>query len=329
MQQVPQVPQVLLGKSGLKVSKMGLGCMGMSDFYGAHNDAESIAVIHHGLERGLNFLDTADMYGLGRNEELIAKAIAGQREKFVIATKFGIVRDQQTSARLGINGKPEYVRASCEASLKRLGVDQIDLYYQHRVDPNTPIEETVGAMSDLVKDGLVRYLGLSEATSANIRRASTIHPISALQTEYSLWSRDPEDDILATCRELGIGFVPYSPLGRGFLTGQIKRIEDFAADDFRRTNPRFVGENFQTNLEVVKKVEELAAQKACTPGQLALAWLYAQGQALAMDLVPIPGTRRIAYLDENIDALEVKLSAQDLVALEQVAPKGFALGTRY
>ncbi len=321
--------QVALGRSGLMVSKMGLGCMGMSDFYGARNDAESIAVIDHGLERGLNFLDTADMYGMGRNEQLLAKAIAGKRDQFVIATKFGSVRNQETGAFLGINGKPEYVRAACEASLKRLGVDHIDLYYQHRVDPKTPIEETVGAMAELVKDGLVRYLGLSEANSDNIRRANAMHPIAALQTEYSLWSRDPEDDILATCHELGIGFVPYSPLGRGFLTGQIKRIEDFAADDFRRTNPRFVGENFAKNLEVVKKVEELAVQKSCTPGQLALAWLYAQGESLGMDFVPIPGTRRIAYLDENMAALEVKLSTQDLAALEQVAPKGFALGTRY
>ncbi len=321
--------QVSLGRSDLKVSKMGLGCMGMSDFYGSFNDADSIAVIHHALNRGLNFLDTADMYGVGRNEELIGKAIAGQREKYVIATKFGSVRNQETGAFLGINGKPEYVRAAAEASLKRLGMDVIDLYYQHRVDPKTPIEETVGAMAELVKEGLVRYLGLSEANSANIRRAVAIHPIAALQTEYSLWSRDPEDDTLATCLELGIGFVPYSPLGRGFLTGQIKRIEDFAADDFRRTNPRFVGENFAKNLEVVKKVEELAAQKNCTPGQLALAWLYAQGQTFGMDFVPIPGTRRMAYLDENIAALEVNLTGKDLAALEQVAPKGFALGTRY
>jgi aryl-alcohol dehydrogenase-like predicted oxidoreductase len=317
--------QVSLGNQGLKVSKMGLGCMGMSDFYGAFDDAESIAVIHHALERGLNFLDTADMYGVGRNEELIGKAIAGKRDQVVIATKFGNVRDPQTGAFLGVNGKPEYVRAACEASLKRLGVDHIDLYYQHRVDLETPIEETVGAMAQLVKDGLVRHLGLSEASGGTVRRAQSVHPISALQTEYSLWSREPEDDLLATCRELGIGFVPYSPLGRGFLTGQIKRIEDFAEDDFRRHNPRFIGENFSRNLEVVQKVEELAAQKSCTPGQLALAWLYAQGD----DIVPIPGTKRIKYLIENIDALEVNLTAQELMALEEFAPKGFASGDRY
>jgi aryl-alcohol dehydrogenase-like predicted oxidoreductase len=317
--------QVSLGNQGLKVSKMGLGCMGMSDFYGAFDDAESIAVIHHALEGGLNFLDTADMYGVGHNEELIGKAIAGKRDQVVIATKFGNVRDPQTGAFLGVNGKPEYVRAACEASLKRLGVDHIDLYYQHRVDLETPIEETVGAMAQLVKDGLVRHLGLSEASGGTVRRAQSVHPISALQTEYSLWSREPEDDLLATCRELGIGFVPYSPLGRGFLTGQIKRIEDFAEDDFRRHNPRFIGENFSRNLEVVQKVEELAAQKSCMPGQLALAWLYAQGD----DIVPIPGTKRIKYLIENIDALEVNLTAQELMALEEFAPKGFASGDRY
>jgi aryl-alcohol dehydrogenase-like predicted oxidoreductase len=317
--------QVSLGNQGLKVSKMGLGCMGMSDFYGAFDDAESIAVIHRALERGLNFLDTADMYGVGHNEELIGKAIAGKRDQVVIATKFGNVRDPRTGAFLGVNGKPEYVRAACEASLKRLGVDHIDLYYQHRVDLETPIEETVGAMAQLVKDGLVRHLGLSEASGGTVRRAQSVHPISALQTEYSLWSREPEDDLLATCRELGIGFVPYSPLGRGFLTGQIKRIEDFAEDDFRRHNPRFIGENFSRNLEVVQKVEELAAQKSCMPGQLALAWLYAQGD----DIVPIPGTKRIKYLIENIDALEVNLTAQELMALEEFAPKGFASGDRY
>jgi aryl-alcohol dehydrogenase-like predicted oxidoreductase len=317
--------QVSLGNQGLKVSKMGLGCMGMSDFYGPRDDQESIAVIHFALQQGLNFLDTADMYGVGRNEELIAKAIKGKREQVVIATKFGNVRDPQTGAFLGVNGKPEYVRAACEASLKRLEVDYIDLYYQHRVDPNVPIEETVGAMAQLVKDGLVKYLGLSEAAPATIRRAQAVHPISALQTEYSLWSREPEDEILPVCRELGIGFVPYSPLGRGFLTGQIKSVEDFAEDDFRRHNPRFQGEDFNKNLELVSKVQALATQKKCTPGQLALAWLYSQGD----DIVPIPGTKRIKYLEENIGALNVQLSPEDLAQLEQIAPKGVALGDRY
>ncbi len=317
--------QVSLGNQGLKVSAMGLGCMGMSDFYGAFDDAESIGVIHFALEQGLNFLDTADMYGVGRNEELIAKAIKGKRDQFVIATKFGNMRDPQTGAFLGVNGKPEYVRAACEASLKRLEVDQIDLYYQHRVDPNVPIEETIGAMAELVKDGLVKYLGLSEAAPNTIRRAQAVHPISALQTEYSLWSREPENEILGVCRELGIGFVPYSPLGRGFLTGQIKSVEDFSQDDFRRHSPRFQGENFNKNLELVAKVQALAEQKKCTPGQLALAWLYAQGN----DIVPIPGTKRMAYLEENIGALNVSLSAEDLATLEQIAPKGIALGDRY
>jgi aryl-alcohol dehydrogenase-like predicted oxidoreductase len=317
--------QVPLGKQGLRVSKLGLGCMGMSDFYGPRDDEESIAVIHHALDRGLNFLDTADMYGVGRNEALIARALRGKRDQFVIATKFGNVRDLETGAFLGVNGKPEYVRSACEASLKRLEVDHIDLYYQHRVDPNTPIEDTVGAMAELVKEGLVRYLGLSEAAPATIRRAHAVHPISALQTEYSLWSRDPEDEILSVCRELGIGFVAYSPLGRGFLTGQIKQFSDFAPDDWRRSNPRFQGENFHKNLELVNNVEALAAKKGCTPGQLALAWLTAQGE----DIVPIPGTKRRAYLDENIDALEVSLSAGDLAELERIAPKGVAAGDRY
>jgi aryl-alcohol dehydrogenase-like predicted oxidoreductase len=317
--------QVALGKQGLVVSQMGLGCMGMSEFYGAGNDAESINVIHRALDRGVNFLDTADMYGVGRNEELVARAVRGQREKFVIATKFGNVRDPQNAQFRGINGKPEYVRAACEASLKRLGVDHIDLYYQHRVDTDTPIEETVGAMAELVKDGLVRYLGLSEAAPATIRRANAVHPISALQTEYSLWSREPEDEIIPTCRELGIGFVPYSPLGRGFLTGQIKRVTDFAEDDFRRHAPRFQGENFAKNLELVRQVEAMAARKGCTPGQLALVWVLAQGQ----DIVPIPGTKRRAYLEENVDAINVQISPDDLAELERIAPKGAALGDRY
>ena len=321
--------QVALGTQGLMVSQMGLGCMGMSEFYGAGDDAESIRVIQHGLDRGLNFLDTADMYGIGRNEELVGQAIKGQREKFVIATKFGNVRDPESKGFRGVNGKPEYVRSACEASLKRLGVEQIDLYYQHRVDTSTPIEETVTAMADLVKDGLVRYLGLSEAAPATIRRAHAVHPISALQTEYSLWSRDPEDEILAVCNELGIGFVPYSPLGRGFLTGQIKSVTDFPEDDFRRYSPRFQGENFTKNLELVSKVEALAAQKGCTPGQLALAWLYAQGDHFDPGIVPIPGTKRLKYLDENIDALNVTLSPADLAQLDAIAPKGAAQGDRY
>jgi aryl-alcohol dehydrogenase-like predicted oxidoreductase len=317
--------QVALGNQGLMVSRMGLGCMGMSEFYGATDDTESIAVIHRALDRGVNFLDTADMYGMGRNEELVGRAVKSQREKFVITTKFGNVRDPQNAQFRAINGKPEYVRAACEASLKRLGVDHIDLYYQHRVDTSTPIEDTVSAMADLVKAGLVRYLGLSEAATATIRRAQAVHPISALQTEYSLWSREPEDQIIPTCRELGIGFVPYSPLGRGFLTGQIKSITDFAADDFRRHAPRFQGENFAKNLELVSKVEAMATSKACTPGQLALAWVLAQGD----DIVPIPGTKRRAYLDENMNAINVTLEPQDLAELEQIAPKGAASGDRY
>jgi aryl-alcohol dehydrogenase-like predicted oxidoreductase len=317
--------QVALGKAGLVVSQMGLGCMGMSEFYGATDDAESIAVIHRALERGVNFLDTADMYGMGRNEELVGRAVKGQREKFVIATKFGNVRDPVNAQFRAINGKPEYVRAACEASLKRLGVDHIDLYYQHRVDTDTPIEDTVGAMAQLVNDGLVRYLGLSEAAPATIRRAHKVHPISALQTEYSLWSREPEDEIIPTCRELGIGFVPYSPLGRGFLTGRFKSVTDFSEDDFRRHGPRFQGENFEKNLELVKKVEAMAARKACTPGQLALAWVMAQGQ----DIVPIPGTKRRAYLEENVTAISVLITPEDLAELERIAPKGAALGDRY
>ena len=317
--------QVALGTQGLQVSKMGLGCMGMSEFYGAYNDLESLATIDLALEHGLNFLDTADVYGMGSNEQLLAKAVRGRRDKFIIATKFSIARDPKTGAFLGVNGKPEYVRAACETSLRNLGVDCIDLYYQHRVDPTVPIEETVGAMADLVQAGLVRYLGLSEAAPATIRRAHAVHPISALQTEYSLWSRDPEDEILALLRELGIGFVPYSPLGRGFLTGQIKTLEDFEATDYRRFSPRFQGDNFAKNLELVEKVKALALKKECTPGQLALAWLYAQGD----DFVPIPGTKRRTYLEENIAALHVQLTADDFAELEQIAPKGVALGDRY
>ena len=313
-----------LGRGGLRVSALGLGCMSMSEFYGQSDEAESMATIQRALDLAVEFLDTADMYGVGRNEELVGRAIRGRRDRVVIATKFGIVRSAD-GGRLGISGKADYVRSACEASLRRLGVDVIDLYYQHRVDPKTPIEETVAAMAMLVKEGKVRHLGLSEAGAATIRRAHAVHPIAALQTEYSLWSRDPEDEILPTCRELGIGFVPYSPLGRGFLTGQIKRFEDLAADDFRRMNPRFQGENFEKNLELVRRVESLARAKGCLPSQLALAWVLAQGD----DMVPIPGTTRRKHLEENVGALAVSLSAADLSSIDEAAPKGVAAGERY
>ncbi len=313
-----------LGRSGLTVSAMGLGCMGMSEFYGEPDDKESVATIHRALELGVNFLDTADVYGPRTNEDLVGRAIRGRRDEVVLATKFGIVRTEDPSVR-GVSGRPEYVRSSCEASLRRLGVETIDLYYQHRVDPNTPVEETVGAMARLVQEGKVRYLGLSEAAPETLRRAHSVHPIAALQSEYSLWSRDPEDEILPTCRELGIGFVAYSPLGRGFLTGQIKRFDDLAEDDYRRHSPRFQGENFQKNLGLVRKIEEIAAEKGCTPAQLALAWVLAQGE----DVVPIPGTKRRKYLEENVAALEVGLTREDLRRIDEVAPRGAAAGSRY
>ncbi|HOA75802.1 MAG TPA: aldo/keto reductase [Phycisphaerae bacterium] len=315
-----------LGRSGLRVSAVGLGCMGMSEFYdpAGMDDAESIRVIHRYLDAGGNFLDTADVYGVGRNEELVGKAIAGRRDRVVLATKFGNVRGPGGEF-LGIRGDRQYVLDCCDASLRRLKVDTIDLYYQHRVDPKTPIEETVGAMAELVKAGKVRYLGLSEASPATLRRAVKVHPIAALQTEYSLWTRDVEAEILPTVRELGIGFVAYSPLGRGFLTGQIKRFEDLPADDYRRNTPRFQGENFAKNLELVDKIREMAAAKGCTPGQLALAWVLAQGD----DIVPIPGTKRIKYLDENLGAVNVRLTSDDLARIEAILPAGIAAGDRY
>jgi aryl-alcohol dehydrogenase-like predicted oxidoreductase len=318
------VKQRQLGSQGLTVSALGLGCMGMSEFYGRTDEAEAVVTIHRALDLGINFLDTADVYGQGKNEILVGKAIRGRRNEVVLATKFGNVRTPD-GGWVGVNGQPDYVRQCCDASLKRLGLEQIDLYYQHRVDPSVPIEDTVGAMAELVQQGKVRYLGLSEAAPATIRRAHAIHPITALQTEYSLWSREPEEEILPTVRELGIGFVPYSPLGRGFLTGRFQRPEDIPEGDWRRMSPRFQGENFQKNLRLVEIVKEIAARLKITPSQLALAWLLAQGE----DIVPIPGTKRRGYLEENTIAAEVELQPDDLRALDEALPPGAAAGQRY
>ena len=313
-----------LGGGGLEVSALGLGCMGMSEFYGTGDEDEATATIHRAIDLGVTFLDTADMYGPFTNEKLVGEAIRDRRDDVVLATKFGNVRGEN-GERLGISGDPDYVREACDASLRRLGVDHIDLYYQHRVDPDTPVEETFGAMKELVEAGKVRFLGISEAAPGTIRKAHAVHPISALQTEYSLWSRDVEDEILPTCRELGIGFVPYSPLGRGFLTGQLQSPDDFEEDDFRRGSPRFQGENFRKNLELVERVREIASEKGVSPGQLALAWLLAQGE----DIVPIPGTKRRKYLEENVGAADVELAEEDLRRIEEAAPAGAAAGERY